>query len=157
MISANSGNLINHWSMNWAQYKDPVSHMCLAGAVVTSWSFAPEGAGSSPLNDKYFWHWIQWKHLEQECIPVGCVLPTAVTIGGPGWFPLNFSLGCGPGPDLPQLPPWVWAWTRSPSTPPPPFSCGAENIIITIIKYYYSVKYYFAPALLRVVKNPIGS
>ena len=27
----NSGNLINHWSMNWAQFEDPVSHMCLAG------------------------------------------------------------------------------------------------------------------------------
>ena len=29
-----SGNLINHSSMNWAQFKDPVSHMCLAGTVV---------------------------------------------------------------------------------------------------------------------------
>ena len=28
-------------------------------------------------------------------------------------------LGAGtPWPDPPQLPPWVWAWTRSPSTPP---------------------------------------
>ena len=34
--SANSGNLINHWSMNWAKFKDPVSHVCLAGAVVAS-------------------------------------------------------------------------------------------------------------------------
>ena len=24
--------------MNWAQFKDPVSHMCLAGTVVASWS-----------------------------------------------------------------------------------------------------------------------
>ena len=31
-------------------------------------------------------------------------------------IPLNFPLGCGPGPDPPQLPPWLWAWTRSPST-----------------------------------------
>ena len=38
--------------------------------------------------------------------------------GEPGQFPLNFPLGCGSGPDLPQLPPWVWAWTRSPSTSP---------------------------------------
>ena len=36
--SANSGNLINHRSMNWAQFKDPVSHMCLAGSVVASMS-----------------------------------------------------------------------------------------------------------------------
>ena len=33
-------------------------------------------------------------------------------------IPLNFPLGCGPGPDPPQLPPWVWAWTRPPSTSP---------------------------------------
>ena len=33
-------------------------------------------------------------------------------------IPLNFPLGCGPGPDPPQVPPWVWAWTRSPSTSP---------------------------------------
>ena len=40
--STNLGNLINHWSMNWAQFKDPVSHMCLAGAVVASWSLTQE-------------------------------------------------------------------------------------------------------------------
>ena len=31
-------------------------------------------------------------------------------------IPLNFPLGCGPESDPPQLPPWVWAWIRSPST-----------------------------------------
>ena len=36
--SANSGNLINHLNMNWAHFKDPISHMCFAGAVVASWS-----------------------------------------------------------------------------------------------------------------------
>ena len=30
-------------------------------------------------------------------------------------IPLNFPLGCGPGPDPPQLPPWLWAW-RPPKT-----------------------------------------
>ena len=34
--SLNSANRINHINMNWAQIKDPVSHMCLAGAVVAS-------------------------------------------------------------------------------------------------------------------------
>ena len=28
--SANSGNLVNHWSMNSSQFEDPFSHMCLA-------------------------------------------------------------------------------------------------------------------------------
>ena len=31
--------------MNWAQFKDPVSHMCFAGTVVTSWSLTQEVAG----------------------------------------------------------------------------------------------------------------
>ena len=35
--------------MNWAQFKDPVSHMCLAGAVVASRSLTKEVAGSSPF------------------------------------------------------------------------------------------------------------
>ena len=46
---ANSANLINHWSMNWAQFKDPASHLCLAGAVVASWSLTQDVAGSSPF------------------------------------------------------------------------------------------------------------
>ena len=37
-MSLNSGNLINHSSVNGAQFKDPISHMCLAGTVVASWS-----------------------------------------------------------------------------------------------------------------------
>ena len=36
--------------MNWSQSKDPVSHMCLAGAVVASWSLTQEVADSSPFN-----------------------------------------------------------------------------------------------------------
>ena len=34
--------------MNWAQFKDPVSHMFLADTVVASWSLTQEVAGSSP-------------------------------------------------------------------------------------------------------------
>ena len=40
---------MNHWCMNWAQFKDPVSHMGLAGAVVASWSLTQEVAGSNPF------------------------------------------------------------------------------------------------------------
>ena len=118
--------------------------------------------------------------VQQECIPAGCVPPTAVAIRGgalhqeqaplplrpgtpppkpgtpeftrhplgtrhPPWtrspstfplavgldlIPLNFPLGCGPGADPPQFPPWLWACTRSPSTSPlgvgletPPETC----------------------------------
>ena len=28
------GESVNYWSMNWAQFNDPVSHICLAGIVV---------------------------------------------------------------------------------------------------------------------------
>ena len=35
--------------MNWSQFKDPVSHMCLAGAVVAFLSLTQKVAGSSPF------------------------------------------------------------------------------------------------------------
>ena len=35
------------WS---SPFKDPISHMCLAGAVVASWSLTQEMAVSSPFN-----------------------------------------------------------------------------------------------------------
>ena len=35
--------------MNLSQFKDPVSHMCLAGATVTFWYLTQEVAGSSPF------------------------------------------------------------------------------------------------------------
>ena len=43
--SAKSGNQINHWSMNWAEFKDPVPHMSCTGAVVACWSLTQEVAG----------------------------------------------------------------------------------------------------------------
>ena len=33
--------------MNWAEFKNLVSHVCLAGRVVASWSVTQEVAGSS--------------------------------------------------------------------------------------------------------------
>ena len=35
--------------MNWSQFKDPVSHMCLAGTVVAFMSLTQEVAVSSPF------------------------------------------------------------------------------------------------------------
>ena len=35
--------------MHWAQCKDPVSHMYLAGAVAAFWSLTQEVEGSSPF------------------------------------------------------------------------------------------------------------
>ena len=35
--------------MNRAQFKDPVSHMCLAGAMVATWSLMQEVTGLSPF------------------------------------------------------------------------------------------------------------
>ena len=55
-ILLNLGNQIdlNHRGMNWTQFKDPVSHMCLTGAVVPCWSLTQETAGSNSFNDNYF-------------------------------------------------------------------------------------------------------
>ena len=36
--------------MNWTKFQDPVSHMCLAGTVLASWSLTQEVAGSNPFN-----------------------------------------------------------------------------------------------------------
>ena len=44
----------------------------------------------------------------------------------PGQIPLNIPLGCGHGPDSPQLPPWLWAWTKSPSISP--LAVGLDQI-----------------------------
>ena len=35
--------------MNLAQFKDPTSHLCLAGTVVASWSLTQEVASLSPF------------------------------------------------------------------------------------------------------------
>ena len=35
--------------MNWGQFKDLVSHMCLAGIVVALWTHTQEVVGSSSL------------------------------------------------------------------------------------------------------------
>ena len=41
--------------MNWAQFKDPVSHINLAGAVVACWFVTQEIAGSNThCLQKYF-------------------------------------------------------------------------------------------------------
>ena len=42
--------------MNWAQFKDPVSAMCLAGTVVISWALTEKVVGSSSFTvmTKYY-------------------------------------------------------------------------------------------------------
>ena len=46
---ANSGNLMNHSNVDWGQYKDPVSQMCLAGTVRGSLPLTQEVAGWNPF------------------------------------------------------------------------------------------------------------
>ena len=46
--------------MNWAQFTDPVSHTCLAGAVVASWSLTQEVAGWQVRAG------IQWKTFREN-------------------------------------------------------------------------------------------
>ena len=51
--------------------------------------------------------------------------PSTSPLGvGLSQIPLNFPLGCGSEPDPPQLPPWVWAWARSPQLP---LGCSPET------------------------------
>ena len=54
--------------MNWAEYKDPVTHMCLAGAVVASWCLTQEVASSSPFDDKHVLETFREKY--QAILPI---------------------------------------------------------------------------------------
>ena len=47
MNSANSRKLINHWSINWAEFKDPHCYLCLHGTVVACWFITQEVWGSN--------------------------------------------------------------------------------------------------------------
>ena len=53
-----STNRLNHWSMISGQFKDPVSHLFLAGAAVASWSLSQGVTGSDPFNDNIVEYWI---------------------------------------------------------------------------------------------------
>ena len=63
----------NYWSMNWSYFKDPISHTCLAGAVVASDLLHKRWLGGrfKPFysDSKYFCHWKQWKHLGKTPLP----------------------------------------------------------------------------------------
>ena len=48
-MKRNSVNSGNHRDINWGQFKDPVSHLCLSGTVVASWSLTQMLAASKPF------------------------------------------------------------------------------------------------------------
>ena len=52
LISVNSRNLINHWSMNWDQFKVPLCYYCFLGSVVTLWFLKWQVV--DPFHCKYF-------------------------------------------------------------------------------------------------------
>ena len=56
--SVNLGNLIDHLNMNWDKFKDPISHMCLAGVGGSIPVSYTRGGKFKPFycNDKYFCH-----------------------------------------------------------------------------------------------------
>ena len=52
LVCTNQYPLLFQWnrnSVNWSQFKDPFSHMCLTGAVVVPWSLMQEVAGALPF------------------------------------------------------------------------------------------------------------
>ena len=56
----------NQWSMNWAQFKDPVSHTPLAGTAIASGLLHKKWLSGQfePFycKDKYFCHQILWNN-----------------------------------------------------------------------------------------------
>ena len=83
-----------HGGLHTPLEQTPPSEQALPSPLARSHSTSPLGVGLDqiPLN-----------------FPLGC---------GPGPDPISFPLGCVPGSAPPQLLPWLWAWTRSPSTSP---------------------------------------
>ena len=71
--SLNSGNLKNNWSMNWVQFKDPISHMCLAGTGSILLSYT-RGDRFEPFycNDKNFVTEHIWGEL--NCVHISKVI-----------------------------------------------------------------------------------
>ena len=68
MNSVNLGNPMNHWSINWGHFKDPLYYLCLAGAAVASIRglLHKRLQVRTFLMTNKFCHWIcwmQWKHL----------------------------------------------------------------------------------------------
>ena len=50
----NSENLLNDCSMNWVQFKDATSHMCLAGAAIASWSLTHKKIENSHFSHRLY-------------------------------------------------------------------------------------------------------
>ena len=53
----------NHWSMNWAQFKGPVSHVCCVGAVVACWPLTQVVAGWQGF-ESFYWMTYFCKNLQ---------------------------------------------------------------------------------------------
>ena len=67
MNSANSGNLVNHSSMNLDQFKDLLCYLCLAGTVVAFWSLTREVAGSNNLLTNIIFLSLNSANLVKKC------------------------------------------------------------------------------------------
>ena len=72
MNSLNSGNLINHASMNWAQFKDPVSHLSCwhCGSILVSYTKGGWVAANSvkTFRDMHREHKIVWAYPHKDVI-----------------------------------------------------------------------------------------
>ena len=72
--------------MNWGQFKDPVSHMCLAGAVVASWSLMQEMAGSSlftVMTNIFVSKFMLSRGMTKEIIATKKLLPVGLNLETP--------------------------------------------------------------------------
>ena len=71
--SVNSANLINHWSMNRYQFKDPLCYLYLHGAVVSSLSLLQEVVGSRlTFYKKFINEFTEFSHLRKTPLGPSC-------------------------------------------------------------------------------------
>ena len=101
MHSLNSVNSTKHWCtrMHSSRMRTACSSSHLGGLHQ-----APPRSGTPRIR-----HPPRARHPPDQA-PTGRSPSTSQLGEGLDQIPLNFPLGCGPGPDPPPLPPSVWAW-----------------------------------------------
>ena len=71
--AVNSENLINHWSIKWGQYRNPVYYLCLTGLVVASRYLTQKVASFNNLFQ--FWEHLGKTQIDPEISMVLNTLP----------------------------------------------------------------------------------
>ena len=79
----NSGNLKKQWCMNWIQFKDPVSRMCLGGNVVAVLVFNIKVGRLEPFYCNDICFFTEFRENIQSCHHIDMLPTTYIIISNP--------------------------------------------------------------------------